>query len=96
MNQFTEQFSVAMLAEKVQAAGSRAGLNVKLDHIENPRIEMESHYFNAKHSKLVDLGLKPHLLTDETLDSMLSVALRYRDNVKADTIMPTVTWAQKK
>ncbi|MDP3598584.1 MAG: NAD-dependent epimerase/dehydratase family protein, partial [Nitrospirota bacterium] len=96
MNQFTEQFSVAMLAAKVQAAGSRVGLNVKLDHIENPRIEMESHYFNAKHSKLVDLGLKPHLLTDETLDSMLSVALRYRDNVKADTIMPTVTWAQKK
>lgn len=96
MNQFTEQFSVATLAAMVQAAGSRAGLNVKLDHIENPRIEMESHYFNAKHSKLVDLGLKPHLLTDETLDSMLSVALRYRDNVKADTIMPTVTWAQKK
>jgi UDP-sulfoquinovose synthase len=96
MNQFTEQFSVAMLAEKVQAAGCRAGLEVKLNHIENPRIEMESHYYNAKHSKLADLGLKPHLLTDETLDSMLSVALRYRDNVKSDTIMPTVTWAQKK
>lgn len=30
----------------------------------NPRVEAEEHYYNAKHSKLQDLGLVPHLLGD--------------------------------
>ena len=71
-NQFTEQFSVMDLARKVQAAGVRAGLKVEVSHLPNPRIELEEHYYNAKHSKLVDLGLKPNLLTDAVLDKMLS------------------------
>ena len=68
-NQFTEQFSVLELAHMVQVAGKQLGLNVEVDHIPDPRVEAEQHYYNAKHSKLVDLGLEPHTLSDSLLDS---------------------------
>lgn len=95
-NQFTEQFSVMDIANKVEATGRRAGLAVKIDHLPNPRIEMESHYYNPKHSRLADLGLKPHLLTDGTLDSMLAAVQKHRGNVKADTIKPSIAWKDRR
>jgi len=95
-NQFTEQFSVMDLAKKTVEAGRRAGLNVTIDHLPNPRIEMESHYYNAKHSKLADLGLKPHLLTNEMLDHMLSIVRTYAGRVNQDSFRPTIPWAEER
>src|ERR687887_1098006 len=63
-NQFTEQFSIVELAELVQRAGKEHGLDVTIESIENPRVELEEHYYNAKHTKLVDLGLEPHFLSE--------------------------------
>src|SRR6185437_683038 len=40
-NQFTEQFSVGILASKIQAAGERAGKEVAINHLPNPRLEAE-------------------------------------------------------
>ena len=77
-NQFTEQFSVLELARMVQAAGRKLGLRVEIDHLPDPRVEAEEHYYNARHSKLVELGLKPHLLSESLLDSLLNIAMRYR------------------
>jgi UDP-sulfoquinovose synthase len=93
-NQFTEQFSVMDIAEKVRAAGQRAGLEVEIDHVPNPRVEMESHYYNAKNSRLVDLGLKPNLLTDEVLDGMLATVLANNSRVDRDAFHPTIRWAE--
>lgn len=91
-NQFTEQFSVLELAQMVHKAGTEAGLKVEVDHIENPRVEKESHYYNAKNTLLQDLGLKPHNLSDSLLSSLLSFAIRYKDRVDRDQILPKVTW----
>src|SRR5207248_5232112 len=63
-NQFTEQFSVMDLARLVEGAAKKMGVPVEVDHIPDPRVEAEQHYYNAKHSKLIDLGLKPHYLSD--------------------------------
>ena len=95
-NQFTEQFSVMDLAKKTVEAGRRAGLNVTIDHLPNPRIEMESHYYNAKHSKLADLGLKPNLLTNEMLDHMLSIVRTHAGRVNQDSFRPTIPWAEER
>ena len=95
-NQFTEQFSVLDLALKVQAAGKHLGLQVEVDHLPDPRVEAEAHYYNAKHSKLIDLGLQPHLLSDSLLDSLVNIAIQYRDRVDASLMMPTVNWRQPK
>jgi UDP-sulfoquinovose synthase len=91
-NQFTEQFSVLQIAQMVQAAGRKLGLKVSIDHLPTPRVESEQHYYNAKHSKLIDLGLEPHYLSESLLDSLMNIALRYRDRVDAGTFMPQVNW----
>lgn len=91
-NQFTEQFSVLELAQMVQKAGCEAGLKVEIDHIKNPRVEKEEHYYHAKNTQLRDLGLEPHNLSDSLLSSLLSFAIRYKDRVDRSQIMPKVTW----
>ncbi|APB32638.1 NAD-dependent epimerase/dehydratase [Gloeomargarita lithophora Alchichica-D10] len=91
-NQFTELFSVADLARKVQQAGAAMGLKVTVNHLDNPRIEKEEHYFNAKNTKLLDLGLQPHYLSDSLLDSLLNFAIRYKQRVDQTQILPKVTW----
>ena len=91
-NQFTEQFSVLQVSAMVQAAGARAGLDVRVERVENPRVELEAHYYNARHSKLADLGLQPLLLTDDVMDRMLATVRAHRANVRLDTIQPTIKW----
>jgi UDP-sulfoquinovose synthase len=91
-NQFTEQFSVLQLAQLVQTAGKKLGLDVQIAHIADPRVEAEEHYYNAKHTKLASLGLEPHLLGDSLLDSLLNVALRYKSRIDTSQLMPGVNW----
>ena len=91
-NQFTELFSIGELATMVQKAGSTLGLKVEIDHLENPRIELEEHYFNAKNTNLLDLGLQPHFLSDSLLDSLLNFAKKYQDRVDYQQILPKVSW----
>jgi UDP-sulfoquinovose synthase len=62
-NQFTEQFSVNELAAIVGTEGKKMGLDVRVQSVPNPRVEAEEHYYNAKCTKLRDLGLEPHLLS---------------------------------
>ncbi|MBF2005950.1 MAG: NAD-dependent epimerase/dehydratase family protein [Chlorogloeopsis fritschii C42_A2020_084] len=91
-NQFTEQFSVGDLALMVKKAGNAMGLNVEINNLDNPRIEKEEHYFNAKNTKLLDLGLHPHYLSDSLLDSLLNFAIKYQNRVDKYQILPKVTW----
>jgi len=91
-NQFTEQFSVLELAHLVQSAAQNIGLRVRIDHLPDPRVEKEEHYYNAKHSKLVDLGLEPHRLSQSLLDSLLNIAVKYRDRIDATQFTPHVDW----
>ncbi|HTW65183.1 MAG TPA: NAD-dependent epimerase/dehydratase family protein, partial [Bryobacteraceae bacterium] len=91
-NQFTEQFSVLQIAQLVQAAGRKLGLSVDIDHLPDPRVESEDHYYNAKHSKLIDLGLRPHHLSDSLLDSLMNIAMRYRERIDTSMFMPQVNW----
>jgi UDP-sulfoquinovose synthase len=93
-NQFTEQFSVLDLAHMVQSAGKKLGMTVTVNHLSDPRVEAEEHYYNAKHSKLIELGLEPHLLSDSLLDSLMNVALKYRDRIDPEVMMPRINWRQ--
>jgi UDP-sulfoquinovose synthase len=91
-NQFTEQFTVLELAHLVEAAGRKMGLTVEINHLPDPRVEAEEHYYNARHSKLVELGLKPHLLSESLLDSLLNIAMRYSDRIDQSLFLPRVNW----
>jgi UDP-sulfoquinovose synthase len=91
-NQFTEQFTVLELARLVQAAAAKMHLRVEIEHLPDPRVEAEEHYYNAKHSKLTELGLQPHMLCESLLDSLLNVAIRYRDRIDTSLFLPKVNW----
>src|SRR6476661_8019772 len=91
-NQFTEQFSVAELAELVQASAAELGLDVEIEHVDNPRVEAEEHYYNPVHTKLLDLGLEPSYLGDELVRSMLKAIEANRDRVIESAIDPQTQW----
>ena len=88
-NQFTEQFSVLELAGLVKQAGAHLGYAVEIQHYENPRVEKEEHYYNAIHTKLLDLGLEPTLLGEELVESMIHIIERYKETRSRARSTPT-------
>lgn len=92
LNQFTEQFSVNELAEKVARVGKAGGLDVEVKNIDNPRKEREEHYYNPAHSGLTDLGLVPNYLTDDVVADMLDTVKRYSNRIDTRKVMPRVSW----
>ena len=89
-NQFTESFSVRDMAEMVKrVCPTRVDI---AEGLSNPRVEHEEHYFNAANTKLLDLGLEPHLLTDQVISGILELVESHRDRVDVQAIAPTVQW----
>ena len=91
-NQFTEQFSVLQLAGLVKEAGEHLGYSVEIQHYENPRVEKEEHYYNAIHTKLLDLGLEPTLLGEELVESIIHAIERHKGRVIETAIDPQTRW----
>jgi UDP-sulfoquinovose synthase len=91
-NQFTEQFSVRDLADLVWRVGEGLGINVVVQPLEDPRIEAQEHYYNAAHTKLLELGLRPHLLTEDVVAHLIETIQRYKDRIRIETIAPRTRW----
>jgi UDP-sulfoquinovose synthase len=91
-NQFVETFSVNELAEKVQQVGNELSLNVQIKSIENPRKELEEHYYNPAHTGLLELGLSPHPLTNDVLSKMIECVLHHKNAIKQETIFKGIKW----
>jgi UDP-sulfoquinovose synthase len=91
-NQFTEQFSVIDLAHLVKFAAEHLGYAVEIQHCDNPRVEKEEHYYNAIHTKLLDLGLEPTLLGEELVESMIHTIERYKEKAIEAAIDPRTRW----
>ncbi len=91
-NQWVERFSVVDLALHVRTAARAVGLDVKIAHYQNPRREAEEHYYNPDHKSLYDLGLKPHLLSDSLVESVINRVVQYKDRIIDHSIIPRITW----
>jgi UDP-sulfoquinovose synthase len=93
-NQFQEVFDVTELAQKVQRAGSDLGLRVEVRNVENPRKEMEEHYYNPDHGRLLELGYTPGHDVATELKSMLNDLIRYRSRIEArqEALTPDIRW----
>lgn len=76
------------LALMVKKAGNSLELNVEINNLENPRVELEEHYFNAKNTNLLDLGLQPYYLSDSLLDSLLNFAQKYKGGLMKNKSCP--------
>jgi len=88
-NQFTESFSINQMADMVVAA---LGSDHEVQHLADPRVELEDHYYNAAHTKLVDLGLEPHLLDGDTIRSLAATVETWRDRIDLSVMVPTIDW----
>jgi UDP-sulfoquinovose synthase len=97
-NQMTESLSIRQIAETIAEEypkwSGANGSGVKIEHVENPRVELENHYYNVNHTALVSLGLKPTLLSTTLIDHLFDLVDQYRDRVDEAAIMPTVKWAE--
>ena len=91
-NQFTQMFNVLELAETVQREARELGIEVAISHLSNPRVEAEEHYYNPRHQKLLDLGLKPRMLSDVLVDSMLVTIRDHAHRIRREVILPHVKW----
>ncbi|HEY2238697.1 MAG TPA: NAD-dependent epimerase/dehydratase family protein [Streptosporangiaceae bacterium] len=88
-NQITESMTVLGMAEAVAAASPE---EVRIEHLDNPRVELSGHYYNVSHTKLIDLGLEPHLLSDTLIESLFEITKRYAHRVRPEALLPTVNW----
>lgn len=91
-NQFTETLTVNGIAERIQLIAQKMGYDCNIKLIENPRKEKEEHYYNAIHKGLTDLGIKPRYFTDEMIETLISIAAKYKNNIKRDIIFKGVKW----
>jgi UDP-sulfoquinovose synthase len=89
-NQMTESKSINQIAETV--ANEFPG-DAKIEHVDNPRVEIYDHYYNVVHTALEGLGLQPTLLSMALIDHMFEVVERHRDRVDLAAVGPTVKWA---
>jgi UDP-sulfoquinovose synthase len=91
-NQFTEQFTVSELADKVADAARKLGWDPIIENVTNPRYEAEEHYYNAAHTKLLDLGLEPHFLSETLIDSLLATVADHAEAVNRRLLYPGHSW----
>ncbi|MEW6139816.1 MAG: NAD-dependent epimerase/dehydratase family protein [Thermodesulfobacteriota bacterium] len=93
-NQFEEVYDLTDLALKVQKVGRILGLDVEVRNVENPRMELEEHYFNPDHQHLLDLGYQPTHDMEAELERMLKDLIRYRGRIEArsESLIPDIRW----
>jgi UDP-sulfoquinovose synthase len=88
-NQMTQSLSITEMAEIIARVSPDT---VKIEHLDNPRVELENHHYNVVHSGLVELGLDPHLLSDTLIESLFGITKRYAHRVRPEAMLPTIQW----
>ena len=91
-NQIMETFSVNELAEMTRRVGKSLGYDVQIKNLENPRKESEDHHYNPTYQGLIEIGVKPHYLTDDVMAGMFKVVERYKENIRKDVIFKGIKW----
>ncbi len=76
----------------MEHARAAHGLPTTISHVPNPRREKEEHYYNAKHQRLLDLGLEPHGLSDTLIDHVVQTVESNVSRVRRNTIEATIDW----
>lgn len=94
LNQFEEVYDLTELAEKVRRVAGQLGLKVEIHNLENPRKEMEEHYYKPDHQNLRDLGYKPTHDVEAEMKIMLTDLMKYRERIegKKEVLIPKIRW----
>lgn len=97
-NQFEEVYSITELAEKVKKVAAGHGINVVIRNLENPRKEMEEHYYSPDHKHLLDLGYQPTHDMEKEMNVMMKDLMNYKNRIleKKDVLIPDIRWTGKR
>lgn len=94
-NQITEQFRLDEIADRVAAAAVSRGMDVAIATVPNPRVEAEEHHYRVVHTRLEELGLKPHLLDDGAIGGLLDLAAQNLHRVDRTVLEPRIDWRRQ-
>ncbi len=93
-NQFENAYSITELACLVKGVAADIGLPVDIKRYDNPRAEMEDHYYNPDRQHLLDLGYQPTRDIKSVIKAMLLDLLDNRERIEehADALIPDIRW----
>lgn len=93
-NQFENAYSISELAFLVKVVAADIGLPVEIRRYDNPRMEMEDHYYNPDRQHLLDLGYQPTRDIKSVIKAMLLDLLEHRERIEAhaDALIPDIRW----
>ena len=93
-NQFENAYSISELACLVQEVAASIDIAVEIRRYDNPRAEMEEHYYNPDRQHLIDLGYQPTRDMRSVLKAMLLELLANKDRIEAhaDVLIPDIRW----
>ena len=93
-NQFENAYSISELARLVKGVAADIGLSVEIKRYDNPRTEMEDHYYSPDRQHLLDLGYQPTCDIRSVIKEMLLDLLDNRARIEAyaDELIPDIRW----
>ena len=94
LNQFDEAYSVNQLAELTQKVALEFGYEATIEHVPNPRVEQEEHYYHPLHDKLAAMGYRRTRELEEVLRELFRSLSKHRRRLKAKqaAVFPSVEW----
>ncbi len=93
-NQFEDCYSVEELAHIVQEAAQAIGMDTKIVHYDNPRQELEHHYFNPDRNHLLRLGYQPTHSVKAVVQMILQDLFEHKGRImeKKHVLVPHIRW----
>ena len=93
-NQYAKIYNLNQLASSVKKVAQSLfpSKKVTINHVLNPRVEMEKHQYNTKNDNLKKLGYNPRWTLEKELEKLLSTIVNYRQNIDTSEIYPRTTW----
>ena len=93
-NQFQVCYSVEELAYMVASVGDEIGLHVEIHHYDNPRKELDQHYFNPDRNHLIELGYQPTHDVKAEMQYMLQDLSNHKKRIleKKEMLIPDIQW----
>ncbi|NVM04157.1 MAG: hypothetical protein HWN67_17630, partial [Candidatus Helarchaeota archaeon] len=102
VNQVSGLYKIRELAETVAKVGKeKFGIDVKIQRVQNPRVEAEKHPFNVVSQKLPNtFGFKPKVSLEKEITRMFQLLtqepIRKKIEEKAHLILPETWWSGEK
>jgi UDP-sulfoquinovose synthase len=94
VNQFVELLSINQIADIIKSSAKKLGIEVEVKHVENPRVEADSHYYNPERKVLPALGFHPRLKMSDLAEQLIGDLAPHKAHMEKfrNRIMPHTKW----